>query len=453
MGGPLRAGVAAVPFALPPGVAMMGYGARQGVATGAADPLGARALHLEGPGGAALLVLCDLCLMAPTQAGRVRGELATRTGLDPSRILVGCTHTHSGPETGLGALLAGAPEPDHVAGLLEAAVRAGLEAFAARAPARLGVGHARARVGRNRRRADGPLDEDVLVLRVDAPDGAPRAVLFVHGCHPTALGHDNLRTSADWPGAARARVEARLPGATALFALGAHADVDPRTRGLLDLAISGQSVGVGLAEARALGEEVGEAVATAAEAVETRADAVVVAAATRVPLAARRPDEASRRDAFAALGLAPDADVGTGELFRLEQERTASLPEAARREARARVRRYLRDRTARRFAFGERPEVEVQVLRLGAARLLALPLEPTVAVGLDWKARAGTSDAAVLGIANGWMRYLPHARDLEAPGAEVAYEVLQSTFGPDAAARLLEAGEELLRRLETEARA
>lgn len=457
MGAPLLAGVAAVPLDPPLGIPMMGYGARTGVAEAVRDPLSARALYLEGAppagagaergAGAALLVVCDLCLLAPAQADRVRAAIRARTGLPEARIGVACIHTHSGPETGFAAVLGGVPEPDHVEGLLDAAVRAGVAAFEGRLPARLGVDHARGRVGCNRRREDGPLDEQVLVLRVDGDDGSPRAVLFAHGCHPTALGHDNLAYSADWPGAARARVEARLPGATALFVLAAHADVDPRTRGLLDLAISGQSVGVSFAEAEALGQELGDAVADTAEGIRSEPHAIVAADAVRVPLEARRPEEEARREAFAALGLDAQAEVGTGELFRLEQERTAHLPEGPRREARARVRRYLRDRTARRFAFGERPEVEVQVLVLGGARLLALPLEPTTEVGLDWKARAGGESAALLGIANGWMRYLPHPRDLAAPGADVAYEVLQSTFVPDAATRLLDAGEALLRRL------
>lgn len=453
MAAPLLAGVAVVGLETPPGLPMMGYGAREGVAAGRRDALTARALHLESAGGAALLVECDLCLMAPAQVARVRAALRVRTGLAERQILVGCIHTHSGPDTGLGALLSGGAEPPHVAPLLEAAVRAGERAFAARRPARLGVGHARARIGRNRRREDGPFDEDVLVVRVDTAEGAPRAVLFVHGCHPTALGHENLDYSADWPGAARERVEARLSGATALFALGAHADVDPRTRGLLDLAISGQSRGVAYAQAQALGHEMGEAVAEVALALPTRRAAPVAADATRVRLEARSPQAATRRAAFEALGLDPEAEVATSELFRLEQERTAHLPEAARREARARVRAYLRDRTARRFAFGAQADVEVQVLRLGEAWLLGLPLEATVAVGLDWKARMGGEDAAVHSIANGWLRYLPHPRDLAAPGAATAYEVLQSTFGPDAATRLLDAGEALARRLAAEAAA
>jgi len=50
----------------------------------------------------------------------------------------------------------------------------------------------------------------------------------------------------------------------------------------------------------------------------------------------------------------------------------------------------------------------------------------------------------VLSIANGWMRYLPHPDDFAEPGAHQGYEVLTSTFVPEAARRLLEAGQALL---------
>ena len=67
-----------------------------------------------------------------------------------------------------------------------------------------------------------------------------------------------------YEGEAAPVIEAAFPGATALFALGAHADVDPRTRGLLDLAIPGQSVGVDFPEVERLGREIGDAVVEAA---------------------------------------------------------------------------------------------------------------------------------------------------------------------------------------------
>jgi hypothetical protein len=424
----------------------MGYGARVGVARGVLDPLHARALYLAGASDV-LIVQCDLCLVAPQQASALRARLAARTGLAAARIAVGCIHTHAGPDTGFGALLAGAEPGPHVAALFDVAFEAGARAVASAGPARLGLGRAEARIGRNRRREGGPVDPEVLVARVDRADGAPLAVLYVHGCHPTALGHENLDYSADWVGAAGETIAEALPGANPIFALGAHADVDPRTRGLQDLAEPGQSAGVDAATCRALGRELGEAVGGAAAAIRTAPAAAIGAASARVALPTWRPDEASRRAALAALDLPPDAELGTARLYALERERTAAYPPAERRDRLARLRRYLRDRTAARFAFSDRPDVEVQVLRIGDALLLGLPMEPTVDVGLAWKRRAPAPRAAVLGIANGWMRYLPHPCNFEEPEAHVKYEILQSTLLPDAAERLLARGEALAREL------
>lgn len=449
----LRAGVAQVALEPPLGGAMMGYGARVGGARGQRDPLFARALYLA-EGSEFLWLELDVCLLAPAQADTVRRRVAERIGVPARRVLVACTHTHSGPETGLFAALAGAPTPPDAARLLDAAVEAAARARAAAGPARLGVGRAEAHIGRNRRVAGGPLEPEVLVARIDHATEGPRAVVYIHGCHPTVLGHDNLDYSADWPGAASRAVEAALPGALGFFALGAHGDVDPRTRGLLDLAIAGQSVGVGYEEMEALGRELGQAVAGAAAAIEPVADAPVHAAAARVvlPVHGAEKGEDARHAALAALrlqaqralDLPPDADPDVGGWFRLIAERTDAL---ARDEARPRiaaVRRYLRDRTAPYFAGGSTPEVPVQVLRLGPAALVALPAEATVDVGLDWKARLSGAPAAVLSIANGWLRYLPHARNFAEPDADQRYEVSMSTLAPSAATRLLDVARSLL---------
>jgi hypothetical protein len=449
----LIAGTSAVVLETPIGAEMMGYGARTGTAESLHDPLHARALYLASSSDL-LLIECEVCLMAPSQAEGVRARVAAKTGVARERILVGCIHTHSGPDTGLGALLRSSEPPDYVAALLEAAVEAGVQAHANASAARLGLGFAEARIGRNRRRADGPLDTDVLVIRIDRADGSPLSILYVHGCHPTALGHDNLAYSADWPWAAGRTIREGLPGCNPIFVLGAHADVDPRTRGLLDLAIPGQSVGVDFDQVEVLGREIGRAVVEAASAIETRRDVVVAAGSARVRIPVHAADPERRRlEALSALGLPPDSKAGTGELYRLEAERTAGLPEEERRERVAKVRLYLRDRTASRFAFGDEPEVEVQVLRIGDARLVGFPLEPTVDVGLDWKRRIGGRHAAVLGIANGWIRYLPHSRNFEEPLAHQKYEILQSTLVPDASDRLLAEAERLDRVLASESAA
>jgi hypothetical protein len=308
-------------------------------------------------------------------------------------------------------------------------------------------------IGRNRRRADAAIDATTPVVRVDGEDGSALAVLYVHACHPTALGHDNLLFSADWPGAAARTIEDAIPGALAVFALGAHADVDPRTRGLLDLAVANQSVGVSFEEMEALGREVGEAVAEVASAIVTRADVEVAAAVRTIDASVHGGDLAEdaydawlavrRGEALSALGLDPDENVRTADFYRLERDAIQGLPPDAVRERLGRVRSYLRDRTATRIAQGRRTGIELQLVRLGPLLLLGLPLEVTVDVGLAWRRRAPAEFTAIVSIANGWLRYLPDPRHFEEPEALHQYEILQSTFVPDTAERLLDAAEQL----------
>jgi hypothetical protein len=56
------------------------------------------------------------------------------------------------------------------------------------APARLSVGFGEAGFAANRRKREvAPVDHAVPVLRVAAPDGRVRAVLFNYACHCTTL--------------------------------------------------------------------------------------------------------------------------------------------------------------------------------------------------------------------------------------------------------------------------
>ena len=450
MAAQLEAGTSALALPIALGQPMMGYAARTAPAASLHDPLHARGLYLRGRSDC-LIVSLEVCLLAPQHADGVRAELERRTGVARERILVACIHTHAGPETGIAALAAGKAAPASAAALLDTAVRAGEAAVRSAGPARLAHARGEARIGANRRVAGGPFDPELLVLRIDGATGAPLAVVYSYGCHPTALGPENLAFSADWPWAAGRAIGEALPGANPIFLLGAHADVDPRTRGVKDLAETGKTSGVGFAEVEKLGREVGEAVARAALAAEpSRAEGAVGALSTRVRLPAHREDEGARRQALEALALPPDTELGTNDFFRLETERTRGLPAAERRERIARVRGYLRGRMAPRFAGGAEADVEAQVLRIGEARFAALPLEATVDVGRDWKARSGAGPAALLSIANGWLRYLPHERNFDEPGAHTHYEVLMSTFETHAATRLLEAAERLERRLGAE---
>jgi hypothetical protein len=445
------------------GVALMGYGARTGNSRGVADRLHARALAIQANSGhPILLVSADLCLITTEQAARLRSRIAAELSIPDAGVVVACTHTHSGPETGMSETAAGRPEPPHVAPLFEGMVAAASEAWRQLRPARLRWAEGEAHIGRNRRIAEGTIDPGLEVLHAAGLDGRPIAVLFRHGCHGTVRGHENLEMSADWPGAAAAVIEAET-GAVAPFLLGAHADVDPRTRGLMDLAIPGQSVGLGADAVRVLGREVADAVLQCLARTEAvPSDSQVDARRERLrlpiwlgelsPSDARESLERRKREIAELLGRTDGSLPRAADLYDLASESARGLPAAAAREQIARIRSYLRDRYAPHFAGGARElDVEVQVLAIGRARLLALPLEPTSAVGLDWRTRVPAGRLGlVVGIANGWLRYLPHASDLAHPHAHQHYEVLQSLLAPGAAEALLERGAKLARELDSD---
>ncbi|MEY4938659.1 MAG: hypothetical protein RIQ93_394, partial [Verrucomicrobiota bacterium] len=109
-----------------------------------------------------------------------------------------------------------------------------------RQPANLGVSHARAGFAMNRRRPgpagsfgnnpypDGPVDQEVPVLKVTGADGKMKAVLFGYACHNTTLS--GSRISGDYAGYAQQFLETSYPSVTALFMMGCGGDQNPYPR-------------------------------------------------------------------------------------------------------------------------------------------------------------------------------------------------------------------------------
>jgi single-strand selective monofunctional uracil DNA glycosylase len=236
----LRAGAAVAALELPAGVPLAGYGARgmRSRAEGVLAPVEARALVLEGAGGAPRvgLVALDVLVVWP----RLREAVEARSAdLRLDALVVAATHTHSGPGGYVDLWLAelailGGYREDVARAVADAAGRALREAAAALGPARLGaaVGPAPELAFNRRpgRRASGPRDGELPVLRVDAAGGAPLATLFAYAAHPVVLSAANRRLSPDYPGAARARVESRR-GGLAIFLAGPLGDQNPALPG------------------------------------------------------------------------------------------------------------------------------------------------------------------------------------------------------------------------------
>lgn len=255
LGAELEAGAAKVKITPPTPFWMSGYAARTHKSEGVLQDLWARALAVRDPEGKrVVLVSTDLIGLSRALSADVTARARERFGLEPSEIVLNSSHTHCGPVVwqNLPVLLdLGAEDQREVerygrqlADRLLDVIGDALEGLA---PARLAAGHGSVGFAVNRRvptpegyrggvNPDGPVDHDVPVVRVAAPDGSLRAVLFGYACHNTTLRGDVYQVNGDYAGQAQDALEQAHPGATALFLMLCGGDQNPHPRGTLERA-------------------------------------------------------------------------------------------------------------------------------------------------------------------------------------------------------------------------
>jgi hypothetical protein len=379
----LRAGVARVEITPPVGVDLWGYAARKSPATGTLDPLMARVLVLEAGEKRLALVVLDLGrTFGPASLERLRETARKNNGI--SYTLVQATHTHSGP-----VILDEYPNNAVPAWETEALARISKaidDAARTLVDARLGTGRGSAYIGYNRIRvnADGtvtmlwrnptrvataPVDPTVSVVRVDAADGKPLAILVNYSCHPVVFGADNLEYSADFPGAMARTVEVTLGGAPICFFLqGACGDIN-----VYDATTPVQEDAVGKRDWAGL--RLGEEASRVAKSIVTQPD--------------------------------PQASLDFAEetmTFRLRWS-----PEKFRQGLIA----SFGEQFVEKFAPRIRDQVPATVATLLINKRLAMmtmPGEPFVDYQINWRDRCPVRDALFLGYANGYVGYFPTIR-------------------------------------------
>lgn len=256
-GSALRVGLSSVVITPLEPVWLYGYATESRYApfTGKVHDLHAKAVAFEDAGGArSVLVTVDLCVLRKRESERVMARIAERTGLPPERVIVNLSHTHSGP-------MIGTEDPDRIPlpfdmqerirnytdFLTEQLADAAADALADLRPAIVSWGRGKVGFVRNRRmfdadgrycgmkpNPDGFTDPRVTVLRVDEPDGTPRALVCSLACHAVTLGPKNLLLCGDYPGFAKELLEARRPGVLAMFVQGCGADANSHPRSTPD---------------------------------------------------------------------------------------------------------------------------------------------------------------------------------------------------------------------------
>jgi hypothetical protein len=243
---PLRSiGVARVDITPTYPVRLSGYAVRTTEATNVAQKLWAKALAIgrdrEPP---ALLITVDNTGVPRQVRDEVVARLAKRK-LDPTRLAICSTHTHTAPYlAGYLPTLFGAPlPPEHQAHtdrytreLTDALEQVALAALANRQPGRLAWAQGRAGFAANRRTKGGPVDHDLPMLAVTDAHGNLRALFLSYACHCTTIDPRDNALCGDWAGYAQEYLERDHPGATVLVAIGCGADANPHPRPGLHLA-------------------------------------------------------------------------------------------------------------------------------------------------------------------------------------------------------------------------
>ena len=250
----LRVGLARVCITPEEPVWLYGYAGKNRFRpfAGVLDDIHAKAMAVENASGEkAVLITADLCVLRQREETLLATRIMDKTGLARRQILLNWSHTHSGPMLGdsdVNRYPISAEDRRRTMAYTERLADQ-LAAVAAAAigdlkPAQLSFGAGEVDFVKSRRQYDvqgkyrtmgpnpnQPADRTVPVLRIDAPDGTPRAVLFGCACHAVTLDGESNRLSGDYPSFARQGIEQRLPGVQAMFVAGCGADANPDPRG------------------------------------------------------------------------------------------------------------------------------------------------------------------------------------------------------------------------------
>jgi hypothetical protein len=393
------------------------------------DPLYARALVVEEarfgsvgkeqdahlPGGAApgllardaslplsrmCLVTCDLIGLATEFCREVRERIAESLGTQADKVVIACTHNHSGPAT-MGLF----HDPEHVdrgylSLLASRLVQVCREAASQAGPAFLGTGRGeeptvseyrrlRTRDGRIVMNWEevppeeimGPAEEgdpELGVVKIVGDAGQTVAVLFNYACHPNSMPGDNFSLTADFPGYAADLIEAEL-GGVALFTNGAQGSVDIEGFAGRDF------LGV---ERR--GQALGRAVLDVCRRIEVKPDPVIRSARRAFLLPYR--------------AIAPETLAWAQEIAGRAGGRAVTLRDGISDEIMA------ANILQQAGASGPGIDCEMLAIRLGDAAFFTIPGELFTEIGKKMKALSPSLQLHIVGLANGYYGYIPTAK-------------------------------------------
>lgn len=443
------------------GIQLAGHIARYRPAEEIHERLYARALVLES--GTTRLCLLSLDLLAASNewAGRVRSEAADRFGLSSDAIMFHVTQNHAAPSLGHFFDCPGFPsdlpwlrggDDRYNAPTVEKILRAIDRAIRDLQPVTMHAGRGiNGSVAFNRRfvmrdgtaqchppccdprilHVEGPADPEVGVMTWTRADGAAKAMLLHHTCHPTA-GFSHPYVIGDWPGAWAEMMRAHGGDACVpLVVNGCCGNICPYNH------IDPHHA----TDHRKMARMLSETAIGVLERMETQDSATLAMERTVLSLPLRPLTDAEVDAARQFLDAHPEPKWMDEERTLVDQEWVYAVTILE-----------LKDTQAR----NPYCDYEIQVFRIGETALVALMGEPFVEAQLRIKLASPAAYTFVAHFCNGYAGYIPTPDALGRGGLECrTFEcrtALGSKFQPDALDRIGDAALALLAKLFLNAR-
>ncbi len=431
----------------------------RGLSTGIHDRLYAKALVLEQGGNCVALVICDLLWVERNLSSSVRSQVAEKTGIPYSNIIIAGTHTHTGPAYHPNILeltgtlrppfdsdKPGAVKDPYVDSLAVRIAQSVVLAHRSMENVNLETGTAEATgISFNRRFimkdgkavfnpgvgnkdaiiAAGPVDPQVGILMLrKASDNSPLVVLSNFGVHADTFGGSMF--SADFPGFLAKALSSAVGDGVSIFAAGPcgdlnHVDVQGKEKKRL----SSQDIG----------ERLSTSIVKGISVLEKSGNPVL-----------------SMRSQFV---YAPLQDYNQAELVWANDEGAKPLhKESAFLERRRRLKIRSLERLRRTEAIAPTVEregwklpLEVQVIGIGKdLAIVGLPGEIFVELGLAIKKSSPFKTTLVVELTNSHIAYVP-TRNAFSQGS---YETINSRLAPGGGEMMVEAAINLLKQIKEE---
>ncbi len=378
----------------PVGIELCGYGPYlERRATAVHQDLHCTALALSDGDRIFVWVSNDLVWTDRSLVDETHRIVRDRYGLDPARVVITNTHTHSGPAT-MKTVAWGKWDEDYTAGLPALFADAIGQAVSNLAPGRIGFGRTPVPdLSVNRVDEGGEADGEALLMRIDDTRGRMRAAAINFGAHPVTLGTDTV-ICGDYPADAIGKMEQDREGLRVLFLQGSCGDLNCR------------GFGDGMDMMKSNGSLLRDHVLPALDDIATNPEADLDGDTFEVALPTEVPDRADR--AALESELADNRD-------RLEASGSEVDP------ADLRKLRFEADWRAQRLGLLDGPhpqrlEFRVSWMRINDAVMLAHPLELFLTYGKQIQSASPYPHTMIVGYANETVGYLARPQDFAQEG-------------------------------------